>query len=67
MIGPFYWQYRGDGGDICYCIACVHIFAYNSTREEFVCKILQFSVYINVQDSSVFYIDFVSDGAFEGI
>ena len=28
--------------------------------KEFVCKILQFSVYINVQDSFVFYIDFVS-------
>ena len=19
-IGPFDWQYRGDGGDICYCV-----------------------------------------------
>ena len=35
--------------------------------KEFVCKILQFSVYINVQDSSVIYIDFVSDSAFVGI
>ena len=33
----------------------------------FVCKMLQFSVYINVQDSSVSYIHFVSDGAFEEI
>ena len=29
--------------------------------KEFLCKILQFSVYVNVQDLSVFYIDFVSD------
>ena len=29
--------------------------------KEFVCKLLQFSVYMNVQDSSVFYIDLVSD------
>ena len=35
--------------------------------KEFVCKILQFSVYINVQDSPVSYIHFVSDNAFEGI
>ena len=33
----------------------------------FVGKILQFSVYMNVQDSSVFYIDFVSSSAFERI
>ena len=36
-IGLFNWQYRGDGGDICYWTYCVHI----TTRE-----ILQFLVYI---------------------
>ena len=29
-IGPFDWQYRRDGGDICYCTYCVYI----STREK---------------------------------
>ena len=24
-IGPFDWQYRGDGGDNCYCTHCVYI------------------------------------------
>ena len=33
----------------------------------FACKILQLSVYINIQDSSALYIDFVSDSAFGGI
>ena len=40
---------------------------YISTRENIACRILQFLVYFNVQDSSVFYIDFVWVSAFEGI
>ena len=35
------------------------IFVSALTREKFACKVLQFLVYINVQDSSVFYIDYV--------
>ena len=36
------------------------IFVSALTREKkFACTVLQFIVYINVQDSSVFYIDFV--------
>ena len=64
-IGSFDWQYRGDGGDICHCTSCVYI----STREK-IClqNTAVLSLYhVNVQDSSVFYIDFVSDSAFEGI
>ena len=36
-------------------------------EKKIACTILQFLVYINVQDQSVFYIDFVSDSAFKGI
>ena len=50
MIGLFDWQYWGDGGDICYCTSCVSFCLHH--WKEFVCKILQFSVSINIQDSS---------------
>ena len=44
------------------------IFVTALTREKKIaCTALQFLVYINVQDSSVFYIDFVLDSAFKGI
>ena len=37
----------------------IFVTVYISTGENIACKILQFLVYIKVQDSSVFYIDFV--------
>ena len=44
MIGQFDWQYQGDGGDIRHCISCGK-FCLSLPGKEFVCKILQFSVY----------------------
>ena len=45
MIGPFDWQCPGDGGDICHCTFCGEILPIFLPGKEFVCKILQFSVY----------------------
>ena len=66
-IGLFDWQYRGDGGILVTVLLVCKFLPTSLPGKGFICKILQFSVYMNVQDLSVFYIDFVSDSAFEGI